>query len=134
MANLPQSTRGSRSKVSYSDDSEYSPSYPDKEPVNEFERCVASLDQQSFPWKQFSAVDDMLVYSLFSSKRWTNGYHAIKTEHVFGEEDTPVTAEKGILIRNITREYLPERGVRSTPDFEKAARALVQALPEIFVQ
>jgi hypothetical protein len=95
---------------------------------------VASLDQQSFPWKQFSAVDDVLVYSLFSSKRRTNGYRAIKTERVFGEEDTPVTAEKGIVIRNITGEYLPERGVRNTQDFEKAARALVQALPEIFLQ
>ena len=95
---------------------------------------MASLNQQSFPWKQFSVVDDVLVYSLFSSKRRTNGYRAIKTERVFGEEDTPVTAEKGILIRNITQEYLPEQGVRNTHDFEKAAQALVKALPEIFLE
>jgi hypothetical protein len=120
------------SKVSYTD--EFSPCYPDKGPENDFERRVASLDQQSFPWKELSVVDDVLVYSLFSSKRRTKGSGAIKTERVFGEEETPVTAEDGIIIRNIVEDYLPEKKDKKVEDFGIAAQELVKALPAIFLQ
>lgn len=131
MSNLRRSTRATKSKVSYSEI--FSPCYPDQNPANEFERRVESLDQQSFPWEELSAVDDLLVYSLFSSKRRTKGYRAIKTERAFGGEDTPVTVKEGVDIRRMIGEYLPERGVRDGEDIEKAARALVKEFPRIFV-
>jgi hypothetical protein len=132
METLRRSTRATTSKVSYTD--EFSPSYPDKEPVNDFERRVASLNQQSFPWKELSVVDDILVYSLFSSKRRTKGSVAIKTERVFGEEETPVTAKDGIIIRKIVENYLPEKRDKKEEDFGIAAQELVKALPAVFLQ
>ena len=134
MANLRQSTHATTatSHSSYTD--ELLPSYPDKGPINDFERRVASLNQQSFPWKELSVLDDVLVYSLFSSKRRTKGSGAIKIERVFREEETPVTAENGIIIRNIIEEYLPEKKDKKVGDFGIAAQELVKALPAIFSQ
>ena len=105
MAHLRRSTHASTSRVFYTD--EYAPCYPDQAPVNDFERQVASLNQQSFRWKQLSAVDDVLVYSLFSTKQRSKGYRAVKTERAFGEEDSAVTAKEGIDIRKKIEEYLP---------------------------
>lgn len=79
-------------------------------------------------------VDDILVYSLFSSKRRTKGSVAIRTEHVFGEEETPVTAEDRIIIRNIVEDYLPEKKDKKVEDFGIVAQELVKALPAVFLQ
>lgn len=133
MAHLRRSTRASTSKKTYNDN-EFAPSYPEKPPDSNFESHVASLDQQSFPWKQFSMVDDVLVYSLFSSKRRTKGYRSIYAARVFGETDRPVTVEVGLLIRNLIEEYLPQKEERNAEDFVNTARALVEALPNVFSQ
>ena len=82
---------------------------------------MASLNQQSFRWKQLSAVNDMLVYSLFSTKQRSKGYHTVKTECAFGEEDSTVTAKEGIDIRKKIEEYLLEQGVKKKKDFAIAS-------------
>lgn len=130
MSNLRRSTRASTSKVSYGD--EFSPSYPDGEPANEFERRVALLDQESFPWEELSEVDDVIVYSLFSSKRRTKGYRAVKTLRAFLEEETAVTAEEGVGIRRLIGKYLPSEGERDVGAFRKVAVALVKEFDQIF--
>ena len=132
MAHLRRSARASMSKRNYNND--FSPSYPDKDPITDFERRVAALDQQSFPWKQLTAVDDVLVYSLFSSKRRTRGCRAIKTQRVFGEEHPAVTAGDGISIRRVIEQYLPEGKPKNVEDFGNAARVLVNTFPQIFSQ
>jgi hypothetical protein len=111
---------------SYKD--EFTPSYPDDKPANDFERRIASLDQQSFPCEQFSTVDDIIVYSLFSTKRRREGYRAVKTERAFGEDDPPVTQEEGIEIRKIFGT------VEELDQIPSAAQAMVTALPHIFAQ
>ena len=45
------------------------PSYPDGPPANDFELMVAHLNNQSFPSSSYSQVDDIMVYSLFASKK-----------------------------------------------------------------
>ena len=110
--------------ASYKD--EFTPCYPDDKPANEFERRIASLDQQSFPWEQFSVVDDIIVYSLFSTKRRSEGYRAVKTERAFGEDDSLVTQEEGIQIRKIFGK------VEELDQVPSAAQAMVTALPHIF--
>lgn len=133
MAYLRRSTHANLSKITFNDN-DLSPSYPDSPPSTDFEKKVASLDQQSFPWKELSVVDDILVYSLFSSKRRMKRYTAIKTEQAFGEKDMAVTVEVGLLIRKIIQEYLPVQGVRNTGDAGNAAQALIESLPDTFSQ
>jgi hypothetical protein len=59
-------------RINYADD--LTPSYPEGEPANNFEKIVANLDQESFDSKLFSSIDDILVYSLFGTKRHDRGY------------------------------------------------------------
>jgi hypothetical protein len=115
-----------RTTTSYKD--EFSPCYPDGKPADEFERRIASLDQQSFPWEQFSTVDDVLVYALFSTKRRPKGYRAVKTQRAFGEEEPLVTPEEGIEIRRIYGT------VRELDQIPYAAQAMVTTFPQIFSQ
>jgi hypothetical protein len=124
MADLRRSGRLT-TKAMYFD--KFSPSYPDEKPANDFERRVASLDQQSFPYEQFSVVDDILVYALFGSKRRTKGYRTIKIDRAFGEEDSPVTPEQGIQIR----QTLGSEGLGWLKDIHHTALSLV-SLPNIF--
>lgn len=133
MENLRRSARSTKTPKYYND---LSPAYPDDEPANEFESRVATLNQESFPWKMFSAVDDILVYGLFSSKRRVRGYRAIKTDRAFGEEEAPITREEGIQIRKIFEDHVGARehghGVQQVESIHCAAEYLVKALPKIF--
>ena len=131
---LRRSTRATTSKIVFSEDN--SPSYPDGPPANEFERRISLLNEESFSWEGLSGVDDVLVYSLFSSKRRRHGYRAVQTERVFGEEGAAVSAEDGVAIRQVIKENLGEEGegVRKKEDIRKAAGELVGKFPKIFVR
>jgi hypothetical protein len=111
---------------SYKD--EFTPCYPDDEPGNDFERLIASLDQQSFPWELLSTVDDILVFALFSTKRRQANHRAVKTARAFGGENTPVTPEQGIEIRKIYE------SVQELDQVPGVAQAMATTFPQIFPQ
>ena len=58
----------------------------------------------------------------------------MRTESSFGQEETPVTTEEGIHIQNVIDEHLPEQREKKIEHFGRAARELVKALPEIFLE
>jgi hypothetical protein len=63
---------------------EHVPSYPDGQPCNDIENLVAQLDLETFPITSYARVDDILVYSLFASKRHPDGFRALKPATAFG--------------------------------------------------
>lgn len=109
-----------------------SPSYPENPPQNLFEQRIAFLNNQSFPSSSFSLIDDALVYSLFSSKRRTNGYRAMIPDRAFREEEPPITKEQGIMIRHIYKDYVGEQGSGLKENIEAACNSMVKALPNVF--
>jgi hypothetical protein len=129
MENLRRSARSTKKQNYYN---EFSPSYPDNEPANEFESRVSTLNQESFPWKTFSNVDDILVYGLFASKRRVSGYRSIIPDRASGKEEPPITRKEGIQIRKICGDRLEEQDVRQVEDVRRTAEALVKGLPTVF--
>src|ERR1700679_724004 len=83
MENLRRSGRQA-SRVDYR--SNLIPSYPESAPQNEFEARIAQLNNETFDSSSLSIVDDVLAYSLFSSKRRTHGYRTLTTDRALGEE------------------------------------------------
>ena len=111
---------------------DFTPSYPDGVPQNEFERRVAALDNQSFPSEIFAAVDDVLVYALFGSKRRPNGYRALHPTRAFGQVEPLITREQAIRIRHVYQQHAGKQGEGQTKDILKAADAIFQEHPAIF--
>jgi hypothetical protein len=130
MEGLRRSSRRTK-KVDYGDT--LTPSYPENQPQNEFERCIALLNQQSFSSSSFSAVDDALVYSLFSSKRRTTGYRTMIPDRAFKDEEADiVTKEEGILIRNLYKDCVGEQGKGLKESLAAACQSIAKAMPEVF--
>ena len=129
MEGLRRSTRKTK-KVDYVD--LLASSYPETQPQNEFERRIDLLNKQSFLSSSFSAVDDALVYSLFSSKRRTAGYRTMIPDRAFGEEGSPITKEQGIMIRHIYQDCVKEQGKGMEESIQAACDCMVMALPHVF--
>jgi hypothetical protein len=129
MKGLRRSSRKTK-KVNYADT--LTPSYPENHPQNDFERRIALLNQQSFFSSSFSAVDDALVYSLFSSKRRTTGYRTMIPERAFKEEEALITKEQGILIRHLYKDCVGEQGKGLDETLETACESIATALPDVF--
>lgn len=129
MEGLRRSTR-KRAKVNYAE--AMTPSYPEGQPKNEFERRIDVLNKQTFPLRAFSSVDDALVYSLFGSKRRTSGYRTLIPERAFREEGSAMTKEEGIMIRHIYQDWVEEGGLGLEGRIEGACDSMVEALPEVF--
>ena len=66
------STCNVRQNSSYVEDVE--PAYPLSKPTNPLERILAWLNNETFPSSDYARVDNILVSSLFSSKRHPNTY------------------------------------------------------------
>lgn len=130
MDGLRRSSRKTE-KVHYGDTS---PSYPENPPQNLFEQRIATLNHQSFPSPYFSVVDDVLVYSLFSSKRRTNGYRTMIPECAFKDTTPPITKEQGIAIRRIYKDCVGEQGTGQEENIRAACGTMQMVLPEIFTR
>lgn len=131
MESLRRSSRKTE-KVHYGDT--LVPSYPDNPPQNLFEQRIAFLNHQTFPSPSFSIVDDALVYSLFSSKRRTNGYRAMIPERAFRDERPPFAKELGLVIRRIYRDCVGEQGKGSEENIRAASQSMEAVLPEVFTR
>ena len=74
---MRRSTRTKRLRTSYDDESD-TPVYPEAPPSNALEKLVACLNQQTFPMASYGKIDDLVVTSLFASKRCHRYYRAMK--------------------------------------------------------
>jgi hypothetical protein len=131
MKGLRRSSRKTE-KVHYGDT--ISPSYPEKPPQNLFEQRIATLNHQAFPSSSFSLVDDVLVYSLFSSKRRTNGYRTMIPERAFKDMNPPISKEQGMAILRIYKDCVGEQGKGLEENIRAACGSMEMVFPEIFTR
>ena len=129
MENLRRSGRQT-SRVDYR--SNLIPSYPESAPQNEFEARIAQLNNETFDSSSLSIVDDVLAYSLFSSKRRTHGYRTLTTDRALGEEGTPISKEQGLALRHIYKDCVGEQGKGIEESIKAACDCMARALPEVF--
>jgi hypothetical protein len=108
------------------------PSYPESAPQNKYEERIAQLNNETFDSSSFSIVDDVLVYSLFSSKRRTHGYRTMIADRAFKEEASPINKEQGLLIRHIYKDCVGEQGTGIEENIKAACDCMAGALPDIF--
>jgi len=96
---LRRSTRISR-RVSYVDiDTHHC--YPDGPPETEFEQTIDSLNCDMLPSQSYAAVDDIIVYGLFSSKRRSRSYRSWTATATSTISTRTVTAKDGIAIADL---------------------------------
>ena len=132
MEGLRRSSRNTK-KMDYDD--KFTPSYPENQPRNEFEHRIALLNKQTFISSSFAAVDDALVYALFSSKRRTTGHRAMIPDRAFREEEPLITKEQGLTICHIYKNCLGEQGKGHDENFvEVACDSMSMALPDVFTR
>lgn len=119
-------------KVDYGDT--LTPSYPENQLQNKFEHFIALLNKQSFISSSFSAVDNALVYSLFSSKRCMIRYRTMIPDRAFKEEVPLITKEQGILIHHLYNDCVGEHGKGLEKSLEAACDSIMTALPVVFTR
>jgi len=75
--------------------------YPDGPPSSDIEKWAAKLDLQSFPSHDYARIDDILVYSLFDSKRSFKYYRALSPSSVFLQDSPSISNGIGMDICHI---------------------------------
>ena len=148
--NIMQPTRRStrvKRKWNYAQGQVDVPNYPEGNPKGILEEMVALLNQQSFPFMSFGRVDDMLVYSLFASKRHPKGYRAIKpasfayrkvSEDIEGggsilESEPLFTLDNGLILAQLFNMHL--KGTLPQQDsLTLVSGEIMQRLPHLFQQ
>jgi hypothetical protein len=90
-----RSTRCKRKRNEDQREEASAPMYPDGVPSNELERTIARLDKEAFPILSYGRIDDIVVYSLFASKRCPEYYRAMKPSPFYKENDVAETDGDG---------------------------------------
>ena len=75
--------------------------YPDGPPETEFEQTIDSLNCDMLPSQSYAAVDDIIVYGLFSSKRRSRSYRSWTATATSTISTRTVTAKDGIAIADL---------------------------------
>ena len=75
--------------------------YPDGPPVTELEKTIHSLNREMLLSKAYTAVDDMIVYCLFASKRRSRSHRSWSACPSSGTLSRNVTAEDGVAIAKL---------------------------------
>ena len=111
----------------------YYTSYPEGEPATLLERQLAALNQESFSSQELAAVDDLLVYSLFATKRRHASYRALRTPFL---SQTPrnISRDEGVFISEQYHELLGKTtgGVPELQIIQESARTIQTRLPHLF--
>jgi hypothetical protein len=104
--------------------------YPEGEPISQFEKAIAELNKMAFPSSPYAAVDDVLVFSLFASKR--KGSHLRSLQPVPSSSVRSITPEEGIAIRNECNAIPRENP--TIDDCGRVARRVCMQFPHIIPQ
>lgn len=119
-----------RAVVNYTADTEVS-SYPDGPPANTFEKTIALLNLQAFPRKLYAVADDVLVFSLFATKKNNKLQRYRSLKPAFLSETTSITAAQGTAIAKECLSHICE----DDPTLEQCAqtaKVLKEKFPEQF--
>ena len=127
---MPALRRSSRhhGKPDYSTDLRVS-SYPDGPPANPLEAMIADLNREAFPSESYAAVDDLLVFSLFATKKCAKSYRALKPALVVSNLE--ITDEQGISIARECWKHI-SRSLPNRNECLRAARSLKKQFAEQF--
>ena len=105
--------------------------YPDDIPSTPLEKCIAALDQQSFPATDFARVDDIVVNAMFASKRHAKSYRALRPARAFFELEHTLKLDEALGLCKII-----ETASKTTTDALVAATnstaQIIQSYPQLF--
>jgi hypothetical protein len=103
--------------------------YPEGKPMTRFEKEIARLNLEAFPASLYAQVDDIVVWSLFASKRRHTARQALKPAASSSLHQSLVTNERALAIHERCRSIFHD----PTRDrCETAARDLVGQFPDLF--
>ena len=121
------------------------PAYPDSKPSTDFEHFVSRLNMESFPASQYSKIDDILVYSLFVSKKHFRYRRRLQPPSVFlSDTDTlptsggPIssaptfTNEDASTLYRIYQASVPKEEMTSELTITRATEDICSSMPNIF--
>jgi hypothetical protein len=80
--------------------------YPDSAPRTERERVIHQLNLQAFPIEPYAKLDDVLVFSLFATKRRSRSYRGFDPTPISGARS--ITAAEGIAIAQVCFEGISQ--------------------------
>jgi hypothetical protein len=95
--------------------------YPDGPPVTELEKIVDSLNRDMLLSEPYTAVDDVIVYCLFASKRRARSYRSWTASSSSGTSARNVTAKEGVAITELCHSEINS----DNPTRESCRRATV---------
>src|SRR5271154_5325331 len=102
-------------------------SYPDSPPVSYFEEVMAQLNMDAFPWSAYAAVDNIIVYSLFASKRNLSSYRSFVPARA--SDGPTITPEEGLAIQHEC-EAIP-KDYPTLPDCHSVAERICKKFPQL---
>jgi hypothetical protein len=103
--------------------------YPDGAPITEFERAVAQLNFEAFPSSSYAQIDEILVWSLFASKRRNTSRQALKPAASSSRYHSLITHEQALAIYERCR--LIPRDDPTRNHCEATAKDLVEHFPDL---
>lgn len=104
-----RTTNLKRKALAYIDDDE--PCYPEGKPANIYERTICNLNKECYNSSTYARIDDILVLSLFASKRHSTGYRSFMPMPAFSE----ASSSKTLLNEAVGPQENQERILESTP-------------------
>jgi hypothetical protein len=116
----PRRSARTSKRINYADID--TPSYPDGPPQTGFEHTIDRLNRHPLHSSSYEAVDDVLVYCLFSSKRRSRSYRSWITTATSTTSTRAVTAEEGIAVADLCYSIID----RERPTVESCRQAAVQ--------
>jgi hypothetical protein len=104
--------------------------YPDGPPHTTFENAIALLNKEAFLASPYAEIDDIIVWSLFSSKRRPAGPGALKLSAVSSQNKPAITHEQALEIQSHCRMIPSTDPTRE--DCAGTARTLSENFPRLF--
>lgn len=125
MDSAPRRSKRSLHRANYTESC-----YPDGPPLTDFETAVDVLNREAFLAAEYCNADDIIVYSLFATKRRNKSYRALIPATSL-EPSRKVTPEEGVRITSLCHQHIQ----RENPSREAchcAAVALTEEYGHLF--
>lgn len=121
-------------------------SYPEGPPASEFEEFVSRLNQEAFHSDDYSRIDDILVYSLFSSKHHLSYNRRLLPQAALAPPGTSHPSNSEVILASApsftnlhaSRLYDLQKGIiteeekQSEDTISKAASLIVSSMSDLF--